>query len=1341
MNLSHFSPPRMSTPHIISASSTATPPGNQNSKNDVSQGNLTLPTSMSDSNIDDKTPQNRKSSEKSIDFLFATPRRRVNRHFKAKNIKKSTKQDFSDDVLLDLLNESKNSYEKRRKKGKNLNNCDKSDTFHDEVDSPLSPIITNHTNNCRKRVFEDVLDGEAKRVKKNWFDQSPGSPILEADSVDCLSPIISSCRYGDGQMADEGESMSPIVSSCKYVDDDEQMVANDGESTSPIISSCRYEDKDCDAFSSFKYPTNTQINRDSFAAEDGEKFQNFTACKNTEPKMDKIQNWSKEKANKNLLLGEPSHSNVNSFMGFSTATGKQIHISEENLDKVKKIFKDDEIIKKCGPEMAIRKKVSKKLFDDFDLSDLNSPVQFGFETAKGKNISVSEVALMKARKLFEEPEKEKKSETLNLNFGFSTGAGKSIKVSEDSLKKAKKLFNEPEEIENLNLNFSTGAGKSIEISEDSLKKAKKLFDKSEEIEKLKLNIGFSTGAGKSIEISEDSLKKAKKLFDEPEEIEKLNLNVNFSTGAGKSIEISEDSLKKAKKLFDEPEEIEKLNLNFGFTSGAGKSIKISEDSLKKAKKLFEKPEKAEKIVVKTNKMLDNGGSLETETDCQNSPEKEKDQSFSLEIQECMAAFLANQDMEFDENVVPQLSERQNEVQLERQSARQMQKQQIEDKIRLKTNIAPQPGRLLQQKRKNTDKRMKLSKYVNGKLPQTYTENELMEFGVKSDVLSISSSNAENYVFRALESQAIQFEIDSDSTVILNNDGFAGREEIYDCFLLVPGVDPGLISQKWLFNHYRWIVWKLAAMEVAFAAEFAGRCLTLEQVLLQLKYRYDVEIDSSKRSALRKIIEHDDIPAKMLVLCISDIQYQKNVLSVEVTDGWYKIPLVVDNVIYHLVEHGKLYIGQKIITQNAELFGSTEPCPPLDLPAELRLKLAMNSTRPARWDAKLGFCYTHRFLPIPNSSINIDGGMISCLKAVVARIYPIQYMERLDKSYIFRNERTEEKAANFHRNTRFKLQEQLADKILRTMKLFDDENLVDSVTQRDELASCDTGREIYEMLKRKNRLEECESLLTPDQMNRLLEYRAKLIDVQKEKFEKMVLDAIEEEKEAGRFPQDRVVIPFIRILLVGISKQDVEKPSTAILTMWRPTEDVHSIREGRAMCFYWINMSKSKIQMKHIPLSSTNLTKYKNINIDSKILSDVYNPRKVYNFSEFNNPNLAVPYDEVDIVGLVIAVQVRGSPSLVHLIDDTEQVIAIRFWSGSLADEDCMSVRNFIAASNLQKRGSSNAGPILLLDAIDGSVFTQVPKQSHLLKAMVAFQANVKDVDEFRKLGLEKIKIK
>jgi len=42
------------------------------------------------------------------------------------------------------------------------------------------------------------------------------------------------------------------------------------------------------------------------------------------------------------------------------------------------------------------------------------------------------------------------------------------------------------------------------------------------------------------------------------------------------------------------------------------------------------------------------------------------------------------------------------------------------------------------------------------------------------------------------------------------------------------------------------------------------------LLLQLKYRYDREIEHCHRSAIRKILERDDSPARRLVLCVARV---------------------------------------------------------------------------------------------------------------------------------------------------------------------------------------------------------------------------------------------------------------------------------------------------------------------------------------------------------------------------------------------------------------------------------------------------------------------------------------
>jgi len=66
-----------------------------------------------------------------------------------------------------------------------------------------------------------------------------------------------------------------------------------------------------------------------------------------------------------------------------------------------------------------------------------------------------------------------------------------------------------------------------------------------------------------------------------------------------------------------------------------------------------------------------------------------------------------------------------------------------------------------------------------------------------------------------------------------------------CFLMVKGVDPSLISQHWFNNHYKWIVWKLSSLQECYS-QYRG-CLSPLQLIKQMKYRYEKEIDLAHRS--------------------------------------------------------------------------------------------------------------------------------------------------------------------------------------------------------------------------------------------------------------------------------------------------------------------------------------------------------------------------------------------------------------------------------------------------------------------------------------------------------------
>ena len=158
------------------------------------------------------------------------------------------------------------------------------------------------------------------------------------------------------------------------------------------------------------------------------------------------------------------------------------------------------------------------------------------------------------------------------------------------------------------------------------------------------------------------------------------------------------------------------------------------------------------------------------------------------------------------------------------------------------------------------------------------------------------------------------------------------ENIVVAFQASPGVDPKKATTDWIKNHYRWIVWKLAMYERRFPAEYVG-ALTPDQVLLQLKFRYDFEINRGIRSALRKIYEKDDFANKTMILCIANIiQQDEDKVFMELTDGWYSISCIGSRPFVKSTRNYFHTVGTKLITFGAELVNHNQACSPLEAPS-------------------------------------------------------------------------------------------------------------------------------------------------------------------------------------------------------------------------------------------------------------------------------------------------------------------------------------------------------------------------------------------------------------------------
>uniref|UniRef100_A0A8C6JMW5 Uncharacterized protein n=1 Tax=Melopsittacus undulatus TaxID=13146 RepID=A0A8C6JMW5_MELUD len=689
-------------------------------------------------------------------------------------------------------------------------------------------------------------------------------------------------------------------------------------------------------------------------------------------------------------------------------------------------------------------------------------------------------------------------------------------------------------------------------------------------------------------------------------------------------------------------------------------------------------------------------------------------------------------------------------------ARDLQEMRIKKKCR--QHIRSQPGSLYVVKTSGRN-RISLKTAVEEKSPSFYSAEELYTYGVSKHCIQVNSINAESFQFLIKDFFSKEYilagngmQLADGGWLIPTDEGKAGKKEFYRALCDTPGVDPKLITEAWVYNHYRWIVWKLAAMEVSFPHEFANRCLTPEMVLLQLKYRYDLEVDKSKRSAIKKITERDDAAGKTLVLCISKILSLNTVVSpngsnknveskkaaaiIEVTDGWYGIRALLDPPLKAFLHRRRLAVGQKIVVHGAELVGSQNGCTPLEAPDSLMLKISANSTRCARWHAKLGFHSDPRPFPLPLSSLYSEGGAVGCIDVVVQRTYPIQWMEKTSAgSYVFRNSRAEEREAAKHAEGQQKKLEVLFAKIQAEYEKHEERTsrtLRSRIVTRQQIRNLQDGAELYEAIQNASDPGYMEGYLSEDQIKALNAYRQLMNDKKQtqiqEEFKKALESAAQEENGCSK----RDVSTVWKLCVVDYRKQ--EKHKGVMLSIWRPLLDVYSLlKEGSRYRIYHLSTSESKARsdLTNIQLTATKKTQYLQLSVSQELLAQIFFPRQALNFTSLSDPSFQPPCAEVDLVGVVISISRTGFTTTVYLSDESYNLVAVKIWTDlkHFAIEDIVVRCAFISASNLQWQ-SEFRSEIPMLLAGDLSVFSSSPKESYLLEKVNGLRSTIENVASF-----------
>ncbi|XP_070605976.1 breast cancer type 2 susceptibility protein isoform X2 [Erythrolamprus reginae] len=679
-------------------------------------------------------------------------------------------------------------------------------------------------------------------------------------------------------------------------------------------------------------------------------------------------------------------------------------------------------------------------------------------------------------------------------------------------------------------------------------------------------------------------------------------------------------------------------------------------------------------------------------------------------------------------------------------------------------IHPQPGSLYLVKKSSGLCRIPLKAAVKEKLPDFYSSEQLYAFGVSKQCIKINSTNAEDFQFLIqdffsrkyfLEDHGIQ--LADGGYIIPTDEGKVGKEEFFWALCDTPGVDPKLISKAWVYNHYKWIVWKLAAMEVAFPKAFASKCFTPEGVLLQLKYRYDIEVDKSQRSAIKRITERDDVAGKTIILCISKIisfsttlphtadskstteDNKKEVAIVEVTDGWYGIRAVLDPPLQSLLSRRKLTVGQKIVVHGAELVGSQDASTPLEAPECLMLKITANSTRRARWYAKLGYYRDPRPFSLPLSSLFSDGGTVGCIDVIVKRIYPMQWMEKLSTgSCVFRNDRAEQREAAKFAENRQKTLETLLAKIQAKFEKSDDKGkriLRSHALTRQQIRGLQDGAELYEAITNSADPSYMEGFFNEEQLKALNSHRQMVNDKRQAQIEAEFRKAVESAEQEKNSSCRRDASNIIKLRIVDYGTKENSKE--VILNIWRPPSHVCSLlKEGGRYRILKLcaSHSKGKLKTNNIQLTATKNTQYLQLPVSQENLLQVYRPRECLVYGKLKEPSFRPACSEVDLVGYIVCMTKRtGFSALVYLSDEHHNIIAIQICTDlkQFAIEDIITPSALISATNLQWRPEFKSD-IPTLFAGELSAFSSNPKENHLQERFKEFKNTIENNGCFSK---------
>jgi breast cancer 2 susceptibility protein len=278
-------------------------------------------------------------------------------------------------------------------------------------------------------------------------------------------------------------------------------------------------------------------------------------------------------------------------------------------------------------------------------------------------------------------------------------------------------------------------------------------------------------------------------------------------------------------------------------------------------------------------------------------------------------------------------------------------------------------------------------------------------GVHEATAALTSKTAAHLRFHKLTELPLCLALDACGTAMT-----IGSSTDYQAALQALGCDCSRITSKWIENHTRWIIWKLASIERRFSPWLAGSYLTFSKVSEHLHRRFIKEILKGSRPVLRKILNRDMAASHMMILCVADVQNcedeSKDLTLLELTDGWYSVRCQIeDSYLKGFIACGRIKAGTKLLISSACLVGGEDGVDPNDASfspfasGSPTLKISANGTRVARWNARLGLVNHSAscsmglgLLTVTKMSDVLEGGgSVPSIDLFIVKKYPLKYL--------------------------------------------------------------------------------------------------------------------------------------------------------------------------------------------------------------------------------------------------------------------------------------------------------------------------------------------------------------